>query len=461
MKSNRSRLIKTIGLGAVLALGAASLTACGSSGNSSTSASSGVSDSGTGDSGAASGSLTYWSMWNETEPQGEVLKAAIGAFETQTGIKVDVKWVGRDVLTNVSAALTGGEVPDLVDQDGDELTATFGAADTAMGLQDVCDAKVTGEDLTVCGGAIPADYVKQYSTADGQPLMIPYELITSSFWFNVDKFPEIAKNPPKTWDDFVKILDQEKAAGRFPLALDGDEPEYDAYYWEWASVREAGPQAFFDAASDKTGAAWDNPGLLKAAQQLESLVKGGYFPSDFTGTKWPAQQTGWANGESKTDFLLMGSWAPSETEPFAEKNPEKWTYGSFPWPAGSNADGADATELYLIGFAIPKAAKNADNAKKFIEFFLNKDNLSGISTKALNLTPRADIAVPTQLEGVKAQIANASKYFKLYDGVSGAYPQLANESYFPAIAKLVTGGMAADAFIAEMKSATVDYWQSH
>lgn len=452
----RSRFVRIVSGGTLAALAAATLVACGSSSSGDAPGTSG------GDQGnSASGSLTYWSMWNETEPQGQVLKAAISSFEAETGVKVNVKWVGRDVLTNVSAALTGGELPDLVDQDGDELTATFSAADSAMGLQDVCDAKVSGEDLTVCGGAIPTDYVKQYSTGDGQPLMIPYELITSSFWYNSEKFPEIAKNPPATWDEFLTVLDSEKAAGRFPLALDADEPEYDAYYWEWASVREAGPQAFYDAASDKTGAAWDNPGLLTAAQHIQSLVDGGYFPADATGTKWPAQQTAWANGESKTDFLLMGSWAPSETAPFAEKNPDSWTYASFPYPAGSSAEGANATELYLIGFAIPKAAKNADNAKKFIQFFLNKDNLSGISSTALNLTPRADIPVPTQLEGVKEQIANATAYFKLYDGVSGAYPQLANESYFPAIAKLLTGGLDAASFIAEMKNATISYWQSH
>ena len=453
MANRATRSMLSAGLAVALAVG--TLAACSSGG------SGGAGNDKTSGASSGSGTLTYWSMWNKTEPQAQVLQTAFDAFEKSTGIHVDVKWVGRDVLTNVSAALTSGKLPDLVDQGGDELTATFSAANSAMGLQDVCDAQVTGESIKICGGAIPQDFVTQYKTQDGQPLLIPYELITSSIWYNANQFPDFATNPPKTWDDFVQLLNKEKAAGRHPLALDGDTPEYAAYFWEWAAARDAGPQAFYNAVSDKTGAAWDNPDLLTAAKQVESLVSSRFFTPDYAGTKWPAQQTAWANGQSKSDFLLLGSWAPSETAPFAEKNPDKWTYASFPWPQGTNAQGNDSTELYLIGFAIPKKAQNADNAKKFIEFFLNKQYLSGISTKALNLTPRADIEVPTQLEGVKKQIESAKTYFKLYDGVTGEFPQFGTESFLPQVQNLLLGKQTADGFIKAMKQATIEYWKSH
>lgn len=70
-----------------------------------------------------------------------------------------------------------------------------------------------------------------------------------------------------------------------------------------------------------------------------------------------------------------------------------------------------------------RLAKQPANAKKFIEFFLNKERLAGISTTALNLTPRSDIEVPAQLADLKKQVADAgTNVFKSDDGVNAKYP---------------------------------------
>src|SRR5450756_171228 len=361
---------------------------------------------GGGNSATASKSLVYWSMWNKPEPQAQVLQKAADAFEKSTGIHVDIKWIGRKVLTNVSASLNGGNLPDLTDQDAGELTATFGATDAALGLEDVCAAKVAGENVTVCE-VIPRTLVDRYQTKDGQPMMMPYELLGTALWYNAAQLPDVASKPPVTWSEWMSVLDREKNAGRPPLALDADIPGYTGYWWTWSAVRHAGAGAVKAAVSDKTGAGWDDPALRAAAQDIEQLVKGGYFTPNYSGSKFPAVQTGWANGENKSDFLLMGSWAPSETSPFGAENPKKFQYRSMPWPQVDNGKGNGATQLDLIGFAIPKKAKQPENAKKFIEFFLNKDRLAGISSTALNLTPRSDVEVPAQLADLKKQVQAA------------------------------------------------------
>lgn len=415
---------------------------------------------GGGSSAATSKSLTYWSMWNKPEPQSQVLQKAADAFEKSTGIHVNIKWIGRKVLTNVSANLNGGTLPDLTEQEAGELTATFATADAAMGLNDVCAAKVTGESVNVCD-VIPRNLVDLYKTKDGQPMMMPYELISSALWYNAAQLPDVAAKPPVTWSEWMKVLDQEKKAGRPPLALDGSEGSYDNYWWTWSAVRHAGPGAVKAAVSDKTGAAWDDPALLAAAQDIQQLVKGGYFTPNYSGSKWPAVQTGWANGENKSDFLLLGSWAPSETSPFGAVNPKKFQYRSIPYPQVDNGKGNSATEMYLIGFAIPKKAKNPDNAKKFIEFFLNKDYLSGISSVALNLTPRTDIQVPVELADLKKQVAAAGpNLFATDDGVSAVYPQFTSETLYPVVQKLLLGQLDAVGFIKTMKAATIEYWKN-
>jgi raffinose/stachyose/melibiose transport system substrate-binding protein len=415
---------------------------------------------GSGSGGSDSKTLTYWSMWTKNEPQAKVLAEAATAFQKSTGVKVNIKYVGRTVLTNVSANLNGGSLPDLVDQDAGELKATFGAADAATGLKSLCDKKITGEDKTLCS-VLPTSVMARYQTADHQPLMIPYELISSALWFNGNQVPSVASNPPATWSDFKSVLDKQKQSGRHPLALDGDTGQYTSYWWTYAGVRHAGAGALKRAVADKSGKSWDNPDLLAAAQDLESLIKGGYFTPDYTGTKWPAQQSAWADGSSKSDFLLMGSWAPSETAPFGAKNPKKFDYRSMPFPTVDGGKGNDFVEESLIGFAIPKKADNPANAEKFIRFFLNKKYLSGISTTALNLTSRQDIAVPHQLADLKKQVADAgNNTFPSDDGVTSEFPQFGSESYYPLVQKFLDGRLDAQGFIAALKSATIKFWEN-
>ena len=61
--------------------------------------------------------LTMWSMWNSTEPQGEVIAKAAEAFEAETGAHVDIVWKGRDINQVLSASLEAGEKFDIFEDD--------------------------------------------------------------------------------------------------------------------------------------------------------------------------------------------------------------------------------------------------------------------------------------------------------------------------------------------------------
>ena len=63
-----------------------------------------------------SGQIRYVSMWNETEPQADVIKAAIDEFTTiYPNVEITVNWMGRDTLKTIMASLDAGQV-DLWDQ---------------------------------------------------------------------------------------------------------------------------------------------------------------------------------------------------------------------------------------------------------------------------------------------------------------------------------------------------------
>ena len=130
-----------------------SLTACGSKDNSGDTGSINA-DASTGNDttvSADAGELTYWSMWNNTEPQAKVIKEAIDAYTAETGIKVNVEWKGRDLGTVLQSALEAGEKIDFFDWDYQKIALEY--ADKVLNLEDMAKA-VNYDDFAI--KALPA-----------------------------------------------------------------------------------------------------------------------------------------------------------------------------------------------------------------------------------------------------------------------------------------------------------------
>ena len=65
--------------------------------------------------------INFWSMWNEGEPQANVIAEAAEAFEAETGVHVNIEWKGRDLNTLITAALESEEELDLFEDDFNRL----------------------------------------------------------------------------------------------------------------------------------------------------------------------------------------------------------------------------------------------------------------------------------------------------------------------------------------------------
>ncbi|MBR7831012.1 extracellular solute-binding protein [Actinospica sp. MGRD01-02] len=412
------------------------------------------SSSGSGSRSSGGGSFTYWSMWKESEPQAKVIKAAIAAFTKDTGVQVTVQWKGRQVVKQLGPTLNTAHVPaDLVDSSDRFAYSGLQAVGQALDLTPVLSAAVPGESGKV-SDVIPKHYL-DLATTSGVLWQMPYEILTTQIWYNGRSLPSVAANPPGTWAEFTALIASRKSArgGSGPLALDGDIADYSAYWTYFAVLRELGAGAFAAAAADKTGASFESPGFLTAFGRIEALVAGGDFVPGYDGSKWPAVQDGWAGG--KSDFLLLGTFAPSETQSFASSG---FTYRSFPFPAVA-AGGDESQDISLIGFSIPKKARNAAAAQRFIAYFLAKARLEGISAQAGNLTPRADIAAPAQLADAQKALSSG-KVVKALDGVKETAADWYTKVFCPLNTTFLDGGQTAAQFAAKLKSGTAQYWSN-
>lgn len=399
-------------------------------------------------------SFTYWSMWSEGEPQQVALQEAIDEFTDETGITVDVEWIGRDNIKKLSPALNSPAAPaDLIDAAQRNIKSVLVSTGSSHAMNHVLAAEVPGEGVTV-KSVIPEDYLDMV-TVDGDTWMLPYQVISSAFWYNRAEHPELATDAPATWDDLIAWLEESKKAGRAPLALDGDIANFNLYYFAELAVRNTGPGELHAAAADKTGEAFRAQGFVDAAEQLQQLVDGGYFVDGYASSKWPAMQQKWAQG--KADLIYNGTWIPHETK---ESATEGFEYGAFPMPRTS-PDGDMSQEVSLIGFGIPENAANASAAEKFIAYFMKKDQLERVSTIAGNMTPRTDIDVPEELADIKALIDDADAVHGQFDLIIDDHGDWTTKVLIPLVNKLAFGTISAEQFSAQLPKDSAAYWASN
>lgn len=404
--------------------------------------------------GETSSSLTYWSMWSEGEPQQVFAQKVIDDFTAETGIEVNVEWIGRDNMKKLSPTLNSPEAPaDLIDAAQRNIKSVLVSTDSSLSMNPVLDATIPGEDKTV-RSVVPEAYWEMV-TQDGDTWMVPYQVISSAFWYDGTTHPELADQYPKTWDEFLAWLEDAKAQGATPIAHDGDIANFNLYYFAELAVRNTGPGELNAAAGDPTGEALKADGFVKAAQQIEQLVKGGYFVDGYSSSKWPAMQQKWA--ENKAELIYNGTWIPHETKAAAG---DDFEYRAFPMPE-TTPGGNMSQEVSFIGFGIPAKAPNADAAQQFIAYFMNKERLAGVSSEVGNMTPRADIEVPEALADVKRMIDDAPAVHGQFDQIIDDYGDWTTKVLIPLTNQLVFGEITADQFSAQLPTASAEYWKNN
>ncbi|GAA2985287.1 ABC transporter substrate-binding protein [Actinokineospora diospyrosa] len=406
--------------------------------------------------------FTYWSMWNADEPQGKVLSKAIRCFTDKTGVKVNVLWLGRDLLTrNVAPALNTGTVPDLFDQDVSQVMASVVSAGGTQPVEDVLDYKVGEGELKVRDVLPAASYdFPQNKGPDGKIFEIPYVVFGSAWWY--DRTVAGRVTAPKTTEELFQLFDNAKSSGVAALAQDGDRPVSNASLFTQAAVRFLGAGGLTKAAQDKTGEVWRNDvGLYQAAEFVEKIAKGRYLIPGWDSAKYPTLQQRWADGEAA--YLSMPGWLPSESKQYLDKKggDRSISLGSFPFPQPGAASHIVA-ERIPVGFAITAKAKNPGAAKAFIAYVLNKDILSGVPAVADNLTPRADLAVPESQKDIRAALSDPGTEQALYlDGVNAlAGGAWAETVLYPLTDTLLRGNISAADFIDAMADRQAKFWKT-
>lgn len=402
--------------------------------------------------------VTYYSLWTEAEPQATALKQIAESFEAETGIHVDITWVGRDVLTSAKNLILNGNSPDLIDHDCSELSAALlnSSEIIAEPVNDILDAEAYEGEGSM-RELFNSDHLEMYAV-DGKNYFVPYSYITSGFYYNKTEWKEMGLEAPGTWSEFIDCAKAFQAAGKPFLQVEGTQYDYSAYYYYLLTERVVGNGELLKAAQDPTGASWDNPGFLKAAELVYQLSQAGenYFASGYSGNVWPAGQSDFALGG--VGALLCGSWIPVE---LGSQVDEEWEWGYFPMPAVEGYDGTVYDmEAYQIGWAIPTGAKNVEAAKKFMQYATTKANSDLYVNISNNMSARKDTIFPEVLSDIEQYLVNAKSFYLSYDGIAAYASEWTNNVFYPTDLKLLAGQITPEEFIDTLKTETIKFYEN-
>ena len=384
---------------------------------------------------ASSDGLVYWSMWEATEPQGQVLKEAVEAFTAETGIPVDVQFKGRTgIREGLQPALDAGTNIDLFDEDIDRVNKTWG--DYLLDLEEL--AKANDYEKTANAGLINACR----EVGGGTLKSIPYQPNVFAMFYNQEIFDKAGVTEvPKTWEELDAACAKIKEAGFAPITSD------DAYILSSFGYHLSRINGYEKASEIVKEGKWDDPSVLEVAKAYEDFAKKGYFSEQIASNVWPAGQ----NQElalGTAAIYLNGSWLPNEVKDITG---EDFNWGCFSYPAVEG--GKDGVEAYNYGaqvFAINKKSTKAEDAFKLIQFFTKGEFDEKLSQESLG------IPADSENKDWPKQLANVRP---VMEELKTRYPWAAsaedNVDMTPILKenfmKLCGGSITAEEFVANLK----------
>lgn len=383
--------------------------------------------------------ITYWSMWESTEPQGQALQEAIDAYQADTGNTVDVQFKGRTgIREGLQPALDAGTNIDLFDEDIDRVNQTWGSY--LLDLEDFV-AESGYEDTAIAG------LISACREAGGGTLKsIPYQPNLFNFFYNKAIFEEAGVEAvPTTWDEFLDVCAKVKEAGYIPLTCD------DAYItcmFGYHLGRMIGEDGVKDVVTNGNWA--EEPAVLEMAQAYEELASNGYFSENIEGNVWPAGQ----NTELALGFAAMylnGSWLPNEVKDMAG---EDFQWGCFSYPAiEGGVAGTEAANYGAQVFAINNKSENAAEAFELIQYFTKGEYDQKLSEMSIGIpADTTNTEWPAMLSDVKPVMDGLTTRW------TWAVSAEANADITPVLKenflKLCGGSITAQEFVDAMESAS-------
>jgi raffinose/stachyose/melibiose transport system substrate-binding protein len=389
--------------------------------------------------GGSGATLVYWSMWNEAEPQGQVLTRAAEAFTKETGIKMDINFNGRDIRMTLQPALDAGELIDIFDEDIDRVNTTWG--NYLLGLDSYVNQSYSttgGQPYSAVVSKTLLDLAK--SSGGGSIKSVPYQPFVFTIMYNKDLFDRAGiTSLPKTWDQMIDACAKLKAIGIPGITVDD---AYTSALFGYTMNRIAGSATCADMVAKQD---FSGPQVLRFGQIWEQMARNGYISPTAAANVWPAGQIQ-DIAAGKVAMYLNGTWLPNEIK----GNAPNMRWGSFAFPAiDASGDGVEANNYGGQCFGVNKSTKYPEEAFRWIVWMTTGEWDVALAQESVGIPMANNSQWPTQLAEAKVVVDNSTNRLPWAVGFENT-PEM-NAKIIDNFCKLVRGDLNAQQFADAMR----------
>ena len=320
--------------------------------------------------------------------------------ESHEGVKVNMT-ISPTIGDIIRPQIVAGNVPDFIclnDGGEDGVILSLIKEHALLNLNDVFDGENyagTGtlrDDIT--DGILASSKCAPYG--DGDIYLAPFNSGPQGLIYNKTFFDENNLEVPKTWDEFIDILQKIKDAGEQPLLM----TYKDAWTANapWNSIAaDLAPESFAD--DRKAGETTFVGTHEEITEKYLTLLD--YAQDDFMGLSYDDGNKKFANGDAV--MIINGNWAISQ---YRNANPDV-KINMFAIPSSNDESQNKVTSGVDVLLGVSKSSSNVDAAKDFVSFMMEKENVQTyideqFSFSALKGVEQSDEAV----SGVQEDISN-------------------------------------------------------
>ena len=179
----------------------------------------------------------------------------------------------------------------------------------------------------------------------------------------MDKFEELGLEVPKTWDEFIAVLDKIKAAGEQPLLMTYKDAWTSLCPWN-SIAPDLQPDNFTD--DRKAGKTTFAKTHEEIAEKYLTLLD--YAQDDFMGLTYDDGNKKFANGEAV--MIINGNWAINQ---YKNSNPDV-NVNMFALPASDDESKNYVTSGVDVLLGVCEGSENEEMAKEFVSFMMEPEN---------------------------------------------------------------------------------------
>lgn len=283
-------------------------------------------------------------------------------FETANpNIKINVEAVGDEPIKDKLRILMGTDSqPDIFFSWSGEFATKFVRSDNALDLTEALNNDKEWKDRIMEAGLQPFTY-------SGKTYGIPLRINGKFFVYNKEMFEKYDLKAPKTWDEFMVVLETLKQNKITPIGFGNIYPWAGCHYITGLNQKMVAQDIRLKDYNPKTGEFMDQ-GYVRALEYFKLLNDKGYFNKGVNSTEH--------NMASQMFFGEEVAMVYVELEEFVEMEDGiegKWDF--FPMPSLPDGKG---NQNYLTGapdgFMISAKTKHPEEAIEFLKFITNKEN---------------------------------------------------------------------------------------